>query len=51
MRRQAARHRVRAGRSHGPCVGRARVDEIDTQAIKRIADVPVGELPWGVAIR
>jgi hypothetical protein len=51
MRRQAARHRVRAGRSHGPCVERARLDVIDTQTLNRIADVPVGELPWGVAIR
>jgi YVTN family beta-propeller protein len=24
---------------------------IDTQVPKRIADVPVGELPWGVASR
>jgi len=24
---------------------------IDTVAGKRIADIPVGELPWGVAIR
>jgi YVTN family beta-propeller protein len=24
---------------------------IDTQTLKRIADVPVGELPWSVAIR
>jgi YVTN family beta-propeller protein len=27
------------------------VSVIDTEARKKLADIPVGELPWGVAIR
>jgi YVTN family beta-propeller protein len=27
------------------------VSVIDTRSRTRVADVPVGELPWGVAIR
>lgn len=27
------------------------VSVIDTRALTRIADVPVGDAPWGVAIR
>jgi YVTN family beta-propeller protein len=35
---------VACGRSNAVAV-------VDTDTYKKIADIPVGELPWGVAIR
>jgi len=43
---------TRDGRKlYGACGRSASVSVIDTERNAKIADIPVGKLPWGVAIR